>query len=294
MERLNYHHLHAFWMVAREGGFTRAAEKLRIAQSAVSTSVSALENALGVPLLIRSTSRKLELTEAGHETFEHAEEIFALGARLSESVKPGSAQRSLRFGSAGSLSKNIQIRLLRPLLEKSDFELTFQTGDPETLLERLATQKLDAVLCTSPFSPSSSWLPLIQREIAKARYCLIGKPGRSSRTLKSRIEAEGIYLPGRDDPATPEILAFLGNAKIKAPIRGWIDDIAMLRLIALETPSVVVIPEIGAIRELKNRELVIHHTFKDLHQRFYLVMKRQSAKSKTLIDLMNRIEIAGV
>lgn len=53
-----------FEAVARCGGFTRAAEDLRIAQPAVSAQVKRLEAELGVPLLTRTT-RRVTLTAAG-------------------------------------------------------------------------------------------------------------------------------------------------------------------------------------------------------------------------------------
>jgi len=65
MELLNYHHLYYFWLVAKEGSFTRAAAKLRIAQSAVSLQVASLEDFLGKKLILRSTSKKIALTEQG-------------------------------------------------------------------------------------------------------------------------------------------------------------------------------------------------------------------------------------
>jgi len=40
---LNYHHLLYFWAVAREGNLTRAAQHLRVAQSALSTQIRQLE-----------------------------------------------------------------------------------------------------------------------------------------------------------------------------------------------------------------------------------------------------------
>ncbi|MEU4244617.1 LysR family transcriptional regulator [Actinoplanes sp. NPDC026619] len=53
-----------FEAVARLGGFTRAAEQLHVAQSAVSAQVRALESTLGVELFTRTT-RRVALTEAG-------------------------------------------------------------------------------------------------------------------------------------------------------------------------------------------------------------------------------------
>ena len=53
MTRLNYHHLHAFWAVAKEAHLTRAAERLHVAPSALSTQIRQLEEALGQPLFDR-------------------------------------------------------------------------------------------------------------------------------------------------------------------------------------------------------------------------------------------------
>jgi LysR family transcriptional activator of glutamate synthase operon len=68
--------LRAFVHVTHAGTFTRAAEELHVAQSAVSQAVGRLEAELGFELL-RRTSRGVELTEAGTVVFERAREIVA-------------------------------------------------------------------------------------------------------------------------------------------------------------------------------------------------------------------------
>ena len=40
MEWLNYHHLQYFWMTAREGGVSRASEKLHLSQPTISAQIS--------------------------------------------------------------------------------------------------------------------------------------------------------------------------------------------------------------------------------------------------------------
>ena len=44
-EWLNYHHLYYFWTVVREGGVTKAAARLRLAQPTVSAQLRLLEQA---------------------------------------------------------------------------------------------------------------------------------------------------------------------------------------------------------------------------------------------------------
>ena len=68
--------LRAFVQVAQAGTFTRGAEELHLAQSAVSHAIGQLEAELGFTLL-RRTSRGVVLTEAGTVVLERAREILA-------------------------------------------------------------------------------------------------------------------------------------------------------------------------------------------------------------------------
>lgn len=68
--------LRYFAAVAREGSFTRAAEQLHMAQPPLSRQIQALEEELGVTLLVRK-SRPLRLTDAGRIFYEQALQILS-------------------------------------------------------------------------------------------------------------------------------------------------------------------------------------------------------------------------
>jgi LysR family transcriptional regulator, benzoate and cis,cis-muconate-responsive activator of ben and cat genes len=68
-------HLRYFVTVARERNFTRAAEKLHIAQPPLSRQIQQLEEEIGTVLFDRD-SRPLRLTEAGRLFFEHATQVL--------------------------------------------------------------------------------------------------------------------------------------------------------------------------------------------------------------------------
>ena len=70
---MNYRHLHYFWMVAKEGGFARAAERMDMAIQTISAQVRELEKDLGHQLL-KPDGRGVALTEAGQVAFAKAEE----------------------------------------------------------------------------------------------------------------------------------------------------------------------------------------------------------------------------
>ncbi|HKW18677.1 MAG TPA: LysR family transcriptional regulator [Terriglobales bacterium] len=77
--------LEVFLAVAREGGFSRAAEKLYRTQSAVSQAVRKLEAEIGEPLFDRST-RDGMLTDAGHVLREYAERLLNLRENAREAL----------------------------------------------------------------------------------------------------------------------------------------------------------------------------------------------------------------
>jgi DNA-binding transcriptional LysR family regulator len=77
--------LEVFLAVAREGGFSRAAEKLYRTQSAVSQAVRKLEAEIGEPLIDRST-RDGMLTDAGRVLREYAERLVNLRESAGEAL----------------------------------------------------------------------------------------------------------------------------------------------------------------------------------------------------------------
>ena len=74
---MNFNQLHAFYTVAQEGNFTKAAKRLSVSQPAVTKHIRDLEMFYGLRLLERTT-RKTTLTEAGRTLLSFAQRIFAM------------------------------------------------------------------------------------------------------------------------------------------------------------------------------------------------------------------------
>ncbi len=150
MDWLNYHHLLYFWTAAREGGVTRAAKKLRLAQPTVSEQIKRLEELLGSPLFERK-GRSLVLTDFGRTIYGYADEIFSLGRELMDAAKTQGEGRPRRLvvGVADVLPKLIVYRLLEPAL-KLGLELVCREDHIEQLLAGLSIHEIDLVLSDSP------------------------------------------------------------------------------------------------------------------------------------------------
>lgn len=182
MEWLNYHHLLYFWTVVREGGVSKAAAQLRLAQPTISGQLRVLEDQLGEKLFHR-VGRRLELTETGRVVYRYADEIFSLGRELMDAVRgrPTGRPLVLTVGIADVLPKLITYRLIEPALRIAEpVRLVCREGKSDRLLAELATHELDVVLSDAPIGPSTK---------IKAFNHLLGECGLTivgTRTLAAR------------------------------------------------------------------------------------------------------------
>ena len=155
MEWLNYHHLFYFWTVSREGGISKAADKLRLSQPTISAQIKLLEDSLGERLFQRR-GRTLLLTDVGRVVDRYAEEIFTVGQELVETLKgrPSGEAPRLTVGVANAVPKLVVCRLLRPATDGvKPMQVTCREGHPDQLVAQLATHNVDVVLSDSPAAP---------------------------------------------------------------------------------------------------------------------------------------------
>ncbi len=154
MSWMNYHHLHYFWSVAKEGTMTAAARALNVTQPTVSEQLKTFEELLGYPLFERQ-GRRLILTETGRIVYKYADEIFRLGAELKDTLEgqPAGGEVRLRVGMSDAIPKLIVHRLLEPALRiDPPIRVVCREDKTEKLLAELSTSDLDMVLAETPLA----------------------------------------------------------------------------------------------------------------------------------------------
>ena len=153
----SYKHLYYFWVVAKEGGMSRAAGRLGMAVQTVGTQVRELERALGFALL-KPAGRGLVLTEAGQAALRQAEQIFQLGEQLPALVRDAASTPTVRLavGISDGLPKLAVRRLLMPVMDEPGLRLLCHEDQFEGLLSELARHRLDVVLAdrAAPVNPN--------------------------------------------------------------------------------------------------------------------------------------------
>ncbi len=147
----NYRHLYYFWVVAKEGSMSKAAERLNIATQTISAQVHELEKSLGY-LLFKPAGRGIILTDFGSVALEIADQIFSIGEKLPEVLRDAAKSPKIKIivGISDSLPKFVARQLLEPVLKNKDVHLIAHEGEFDKLLADLVLHRIDIILADRP------------------------------------------------------------------------------------------------------------------------------------------------
>jgi DNA-binding transcriptional LysR family regulator len=138
-----------FVAVAEERNFTRAAEKVHVAQPGVSAQIRRLERELGQELLDRS-GRTVRLTEAGEAVLPYARAALAAvdGARLAVEELTGLLRGHVAVGMVTSHNVDLPGVLAAFHDAHPAVEITLTEGNSDDLLDGLRAGTLDAAIAS--------------------------------------------------------------------------------------------------------------------------------------------------
>ena len=290
MRDLNFHHLYYFWMVAKEGHLTRAAEQLHVSQSALSTQIRQLQTQLGQELFTRD-GRSLRLTEIGHLVLEYAESIFSLGSELLALTESGELQglQRLRIGSVATLSRNFQENFLRPVIGEANIKLVMQSASLESLLEQLRVHKLDLILSNRAVAADNS-TPWRCQQIAQQSVCIVGPPGKRAKTFRFPQDLGDLplLLPGPSSDIRSQFDLLCNEHEFEVDPYAEVDDMAMLRLLARDSGGLAVVPEVVVQDELESGRLQRYYVLEDVVERFYAITAKRHFEMVALTTLLDK------
>ncbi len=206
---MDWDKLRVFHAVAEAGSFTHAGDTLNLSQSAVSRQISALEEALSVPLFHRH-ARGLILTEQGEALNRTVREVFAKLA-MTEALLTESKEKP-----AGRLkvttTHSFGVAWLAPRLK------TFLTQYPDVTLSLLlddtdldlAMREADvAIRMHPPRQPD-----LVQRHLGEIRWQVWGSP--------DYLKANG--TPEKAEDLDNHKLVLFGDRKPPVPDINWLAE----------------------------------------------------------------------
>jgi LysR family transcriptional activator of nhaA len=234
MERLNYHHLYYFAVIAEEGSMAAAARKLRLTHSTLSAQLRALEEHFGTPLFERR-GKRLVLTPFGAEAHAYATDIFRLGRELDD-VAHGRAAPGrdlIRIGIVPSLPKTLAHQLLAPALDRLDKgAVVIRQGSAQDLIDLLVVGRLHLVLTDHPPSvpPGSRVHAHMLGETEILLYARAQLARKARANFPQSLQGVPFVLPGADTPLRRRLDAWFAQHHVHISLRAEIEDAGLLRV----------------------------------------------------------------
>jgi len=225
-----------FAKVIEEGSFTRAGERLGLPKSTVSRRLAGLETQLGERLMLRTT-RKLTLTDFGHNVLEHARQVASevqAAAELAQH-RQGEPSGRLRMSMPGDFANVVLGQLLTDFTAKyprislqvdvsprradligEDFDLAIRMGtldeDASLAARRLAV--FSSGLYASPTYLKRHGMPREPVDLMQHAALQLAMPQRESRPwlLTRAHEVWQDTPPPRAAANSPELLIRLARS----------------------------------------------------------------------------------
>lgn len=233
MRHLNYNHLQYFWAVGREGSVVKAAEILHLTPQTISGQLKLLEESVGQPLFDR-VGRRLVLSEMGNVVMEYAEEIFAIGAELSQVVRgqKSAGHSVLSVGVVSSMPKLIAERIIAPsLMDDEPLRIRCHEASLEQLLGELAVHRLDLVLSDQPMPQGLSLRAFNHRlgESGLAFFCQRSKARHYRAKFPDSLDEAPMLLPSQHSALRRRMEEWFDSINIVPQVVGEFDDSALLK-----------------------------------------------------------------
>jgi DNA-binding transcriptional LysR family regulator len=197
-------HLRYFVAVAEELHFRRAAERLHVAQPAVSEQIRKLEQELGVALFNR-THRSVSLTDAGNAMLDEARRVLRqaeVACQAARGAQVQSAQR-LRVGCPPDVFPHALSRALTRLTKAlPGIDLVSDTGSTSSLLEDIRADRLDLAVLSLPAPVNGlRTTPFAHEGTVAALPVMHHLANRDTVCLEHLSESRIVVLPRAVNPA---------------------------------------------------------------------------------------------
>ena len=221
-------HLRYFQVLGETLNFTRAAERLHIAQPPLSRQIQQLEDELGVVLLERG--RPLRLTEAGRYFYEHANVLLEQLAKTCDNTRRiGLGQKTwLGIGFAPSTLYGVLPELIRRLRSHDALELELGLSEMTTLQQVAALKagRIDVGFGRIRIDDPA----IVQRVLVEDRlvavlpagHALLGAP-----VTLAQLAAEPLVLyPGNPRPSYADhVIALFDTHGLAIKVAQWTNEL---------------------------------------------------------------------
>jgi LysR family transcriptional regulator, transcriptional activator of nhaA len=291
VETLNHHHLFHFWTVVREGGVTRASEKLNVSQPTISGQLRDLEEALGEKLLARS-GRTVALTDIGRTVYRYVDQMLGLDRDLLEAVKGRPTRPGrLAVGVAMVVPKLIAYRMLEPALRLPEpIQLDCVHERPERLLAELAIYGLDVVLADAPALPAVK-VRAYSHLLGECAVSVFGTERMAAahrRGFPGSLDGAPFLLPSEDSALRLSLEEWFQKHRIRPRVVGTFEDSALLDAFGRAGAGLFAMPAAIEAELRRQYRVRVVGRLESVRQRYYAITVERKLRNPAVIAISER------
>lgn len=290
--------LEIFVTIVECGNFTEAGRRLYLAQSTVSSHISALEDALRISLFRRESKRSIELTADGKRVYEYAKDVVTKCAAL-ESATVGAVKRDLLIGSSSAPAKSFLPRqIVRFNREYPACCCIVRGGNSE----RIQQMVLDGDVQIGFVGSTDNRQSLVYERVAEDRLVLI-----TPNTARfAKLKAQGVL--GRDLLEEPMVFRdqgsgtqkmidnYLSSREVDAKtlqVRQYVSDPEMLRELVALGAGVSIVSALSVEEQVRAGKLLAFELEETpICRHIYMVYRRKGALSELARAFIEQIRKA--
>jgi LysR family transcriptional activator of nhaA len=285
----NFRHLYYFWVVAKEGSITRAAERLGLAIQTVSSQITLLEQSVGKSLFTQQ-GRRLVLTDAGEVARKFADQIFLLGEQMQEALDgSGNLRTRLTVGLADSLPKLTAFRLLEVTTHlPAPVRLVCYEDQHDALLADLALHKLDVVLTDRALSTGST-LRVFSHLLFESEMTVVGTEALADaykEDFPKKLNGAPFLLPTRNNALRIKIDEWFEMQGVHPDIVGEFEDNALLNTFGRRGLGLFFAPAALASDLLEQLQAVLVGRVPEVREQFYAISNERKIQHPAVAAIL--------
>lgn len=290
MERLNYHHLYLFYVIAMEGSIKRASEKVHLTQATLSDQLKSLEGYFDTKLFDR-VGRQLILNPSGKIALEYAQNIFGLGNELKLALKGEmeGPKNVFTIGLTHYMSNFLDYTRFLPLFKDKSMAVCFQEGERSHLLADLELGDIDLLISTNKDGISSN---MTARKIGSNKtYAVVHEKliGNKKFKFPQVLNELPFFQYSKDSDLFFDVEVYLRTNGISPTIIGEGDDVDLFKLVTDNAVGFTIVPDVTMAKFKENKSLVILGEVKDLESSVWAIMRKDGPEDlKLFMDKIAR------
>ncbi|WP_413943233.1 LysR family transcriptional regulator [Bdellovibrio sp. HCB-162] len=287
MQWLNYHHLHYFYTIAKEGSIAKAAEKLKIGQPTLSTQLKQLEEALGKNLFERRKQR-LHLSEAGKVAYQYADQVFQLGSEMVEVLQDRLQNNRVhvQIGALDSVPKHIILEVILQAYQQGNCNVSVLEGAGGDLLRELGAHQIDLLLSNYP--PNVDFKTVYAKSIAKLDVVVCASPKfkHLRKDFPRSLEGQPFVFPTVHSKLRRDLDHYFLVNDIRVDRIAETQDTSLQKLLGAEGVGLIPIAEVAASDLLKEKKLIVLGTLKGVYEEIWLMAADRKIDNPIAAKLM--------